>query len=240
MSHDEPAVLELRGVSAGYSDVPVLHEVSLDIHRGALVALLGSNGAGKTTLLRAAAGLLRPSSGRVIVNGRDVTALDAARRARAGVCLIPEGRGVFPSLSVRDNLRLQVPPWRQDADMEGVLAVFPDLARRLGQVAGTMSGGQQQMLAIARAFLSEPSVVVLDEVSMGLAPIVVQQIFEALRQLAARGVAMLLVEQYVSQALEFASQAHVLRRGRLVYSGAAGELQQADLLDSYLGQAVTR
>jgi branched-chain amino acid transport system ATP-binding protein len=138
---------------------------------------------------------------------------------------------------VWENLQLQVPRWKPDRSIDIALDVFPALAPRLGQAAGTMSGGQQQMLALSRAFLAEPALVALDEVSMGLAPIVVEQIFAALRRLAGTGVAMLVVEQYVSQALEFATEAHVMRRGSLVYSGPAQELNQDELLDSYLGEA---
>lgn len=233
----EPPALELRNITAGYSDVPVLRDISLRIPAGSVVALLGSNGAGKTTLLRVIAGLMRPMSGRLLRSGNDITGEGPPGRSRSGICLIPEGRGVFPSLSVRENLQLQIPRWRPDKSIDVALEVFPALARRLGQAAGTMSGGQQQMLALSRAFLAEPALVALDEVSMGLAPIVVEQIFAALRRLADTGVAMLVVEQYVSQALEFATEAHVVRRGALVYSGPAQELNQDELLDSYLGQA---
>jgi len=235
VSGDDQVALELTGVTAGHAEVPVLRNVSLQVRTGSVVALLGSNGAGKTTLLRVVAGFVRQTHGTVTVAGNEVTRLDPAGRARAGVCLIPEGRGVFPSLSVRENLELQMPAGRSDRSIDLALDIFPALGTRLRQVAGTMSGGQQQMLALSRAFLAGPSVILLDEVSMGLAPLMVQEIFEALHRLAATGVAMLLVEQYVAQALEFADQANVLRRGELVYTGPSRDLRGADLLESYLG-----
>lgn len=240
MLRTEPPALELKSITAGYSNVPVLRDVSMQIRPGSIVALLGSNGAGKTTLLRVIAGLMRPTDGRVLVAGNDLTREGPAARAASGICLIPEGRGVFPSLSVRENLQLQIPPWKPDKSIDVAVEVFPALAKRLGQTAGTMSGGEQQMLALSRAFLAQPSLVVLDEVSMGLAPIIVQQIFDALHRIASTGVAMLVVEQYVSQVLEFASEAHVLRRGSLIYSGPSDGLEQADLLESYLGSVADK
>ncbi len=179
--------LELRDVTAGYGSTTVLKDVSVQVPSGSVVALLGPNGAGKTTALRAASGLLPARSGGVFINGSDVTRARPARRARAGLCLIPEGRGVFPELSVAENLRLLLPPWGARAAVDGVLDVFPALRDRLGQRAGTMSGGQQQMLALARAWMSTPRVVLLDEVSMGLAPLVVEEIFQALEALRVTG-----------------------------------------------------
>jgi branched-chain amino acid transport system ATP-binding protein len=229
----EAPELELVGVSAGYGQATVLHEVSLTLPRGGVVALLGPNGAGKTTLLRAAAGLVPARAGAVRARGVDVTRLRPARRSRAGVCLIPEGRGVFPALGVRDNLRLQLP--RGARGYAEALEVFPDLAGRLDHRAGALSGGQQQMLALARCWLARPTAVLLDEVSMGLAPRIVDTIFEALRGLATAGIALLLVEQYVDRALALADVVHVLDRGRIAYSGPAGDLDRDTVLRSYLG-----
>jgi branched-chain amino acid transport system ATP-binding protein len=197
--------------------------------------LLGPNGAGKTTLLRTASGLLKPRSGRVLISGEDVTSQPPNRRAKSGLCLIPEGRGIFRSLTVRENLRMQVPTWSKDSSVDQAIEAFPVLGQRLGQLAGSMSGGQQQMLALARSYLSNPSVVLLDEVSMGLAPKVVDEIFESLRQLAATGVSMLLVEQYINRALEMADVVVLLDRGQVAYDGQPSNLEQDAVLRSYLG-----
>jgi branched-chain amino acid transport system ATP-binding protein len=227
--------LELVGVTAGYDRATVLRDVSLTVPAGKIVALLGPNGAGKTTLLRTATGLLRPSSGTIRINGANMTRSAPNRRTRAGLCLVPEGRGVFRSLTVRENLRMQIPKWSKDVSVDGVLDVFPILRERLGQTAGTMSGGQQQMLALARSYLANPRVVLLDEVSMGLAPKVVDEIFEAIGQLAATGAALLLVEQYVNRALKLADLVVLLDRGTVAFNGAPSDLDQDDVLRGYLG-----
>jgi branched-chain amino acid transport system ATP-binding protein len=229
------SALKLHGVYAGYGTATVLHGVDLTVPTGAVVALLGPNGAGKTTLLRVAAGLLPVRGGRVDVAGGDVTRQRPSRRARAGACLIPEGRGVFPGMTVRENLALQVPPWARSKAHDAALDVFPVLGQYLSRPAGSLSGGQQQMLALARAWLAHPSVVLLDEVSMGLAPRVVDEIFLALRQLAATGTALLLVEQYVDRALEMADRVTLLQRGVVTFEGPAGQLDRDAVLQSYLG-----
>jgi branched-chain amino acid transport system ATP-binding protein len=228
-------VLSLRDVSAGYGRTTVLREVDLAVPPGKVVALLGPNGAGKTTLLRAAAGLLRVRAGHIQLAGGDVTRVAPHRRAETGLCLIPEGRGIFPNLSVRENLRLQVPPWRKDAGFEPALEAFPVLGQRLAQRAGSMSGGQQQMLALSRCFLSEPKVVLLDEVSMGLAPRIIDEIFAALVRLSQSGVALLLVEQYVNRALQIADHVYLLARGRVAFSGPPTGLDEAELMRRYVG-----
>jgi branched-chain amino acid transport system ATP-binding protein len=236
----QSAALELDGVTSGYGSTVVLRHVSLTIPVGQIVALLGPNGAGKTTLMRTAAGILVPSAGAVRIGGREATRLAPNRRAKAGLCLVPEGRGIFRSLTVAENLRLQVPAWQKEKSYERALDVFPVLRERLGQTAGTMSGGQQQMLALARAYLSQPQIVLLDEVSMGLAPRVVDEIFEALRTLAATGTSLLLVEQYVTRALELADAAVLLNRGEVVFQGAAAELDQDKVMRGYLGVPETK
>jgi branched-chain amino acid transport system ATP-binding protein len=258
-----PAALELRSVSAGYGASAVLHDVSISVPRSSVVALLGPNGAGKTTTLRVAAGLLKPASGKVVIGGNDASKAAPFRRARQGVCLIPEGRGIFRSLTVRENLELLIPPWRKDsflpggrppvppggapdgknrhrigrADIDPAVQAFPILGERLRQVAGSLSGGQQQQLALARAFLSAPDVVLLDEVSMGLAPVIVDQIFESLKLLASTGVALVLVEQYVSRALEMADTAYLMARGAIAWSGPASALDTDAITRAYLGHA---
>ena len=229
-------LLELRGVVAGYSRSTVLHGVDLQVPPGDVVALLGANGAGKTTLLRVVTGLLQPSAGRVLFEGRDVTSKPASTRADLGVCLIPEGRGVFKSLTVAENVRLFC--GRRDAtsaDYDRVYEAFPILGSRSNQVAGTLSGGEQQMLALSRAYVTDPRVVLLDELSMGLAPLVVDEIFESLRTLAATGVSMLLVEQYVSRALEMSDSVVLLAKGTITYTGASGDLDEATVFQNYLG-----
>ncbi|HCB05114.1 MAG TPA: ABC transporter ATP-binding protein [Nocardioides sp.] len=234
MTGQTPA-LELRDIHAGYAELTVLRDVSLSVPRGSIVALLGPNGAGKTTLLRTASGLIRPDRGTVVLNGVDVTRLAPNQRAKQGLCLIPEGRGIFRGLTVRENLRMQIPQGRRDVSTDEVLELFPVLRDRLGQLAGTMSGGQQQMLALARAYLAKPDLVLLDEVSMGLAPNLVDEIFQTLRHLAATGVSMLLVEQYVSRAIEMADEVVLLDRGSIGFAGPASGLDESAVLRGYLG-----
>jgi branched-chain amino acid transport system ATP-binding protein len=229
------AALQLTAVYAGYGRATVLRDVNATVARGSVVALLGSNGAGKTTLLRTASGLLKLSAGTVSIGGTDATRLPPNRRARHGLCLVPEGRGVFRSLTVRENLRLQIPSWNKSVSMDQVLELFPVLRTRLRQTAGTLSGGEQQMLAISRSYLASPAIVLLDEVSMGLAPKVVEQIFEALGRLAGAGTALLVVEQYITRALDMADRVILLERGRVTFSGTPDELQQDAILRGYFG-----
>ncbi|GAA1871923.1 ABC transporter ATP-binding protein [Pseudonocardia ailaonensis] len=234
-STDAVPILEIRNVTAGYGRTVVLRDVDIVVPRGTIVALLGPNGAGKSTTLRTASGLLSPTSGRILLDGADVTSHPSDRRARAGLCSIPEGRGVFRSLTVRENLRMQLPRGADPALVDLAIEAFPVLGQRLGQLAGSMSGGEQQMLALSRTYLSQPSVVLLDEVSMGLAPKAVDIIFEAIQRLAEGGVALLLVEQYVTRALEMADLVVLLGRGSVRFSGSASELEGDALLRSYLG-----
>jgi branched-chain amino acid transport system ATP-binding protein len=228
-------VLEVEGLSAGYGETEVLTNIAFAVAPGSISALLGPNGAGKTTLLRTLSGLLRPHHGRVLLSGEDVTQRKPSVRARRGLCLIPEGRGVYPTLTVAENLQLATPPWVDGSRRDEALDAFPILKHRLKQRAGTMSGGQQQMLALTRCFLSEPAIVLLDEVSMGLAPLIVEEIFVALTRLAANGTALLLVEQYIHRALEMADTVHLLSRGRVTFSGPPGAIEEASLMESYLG-----
>ena len=227
---------ELRNVYAGYEGSTVVRDVSLVVPDQAVVALVGPNGAGKTTLLRAASGLLPSTSGQFLLDGNDVTGWASDRLSRAGVCHVPEGRGVFAGLSVRDNIRLQAPPWVDRKAIPQAASAFPRLGERLDQPAGTMSGGEQQMLALAHAYVGEPRVVLLDEVSMGLAPLIVDEIFEYLKRLAQAGRSLLLVEQYVARALELADYVYVLRRGQMEFAGEPFELGTDAILASYLGE----
>jgi branched-chain amino acid transport system ATP-binding protein len=230
-------VLELRGIHAAYGGTRVLHDVTLVVPPGSVVALLGANGAGKTTMLRVAAGLLTPQAGQLLVDGTDVTGWAPHRIVARGVCHVPEGRGVFPSLTVRENLVVQSRRGHERTAIEAAAAAFPVLGRRLNQVAGTMSGGEQQMLALAKAYVQSPATVLLDEVSMGLAPIVVDEIFEFLQRLAAGGASLLLVEQYVTKALAMADYVYLLQKGQIVFAGEPGELDGEDLFARYLGHA---
>ncbi|MGH2939648.1 MAG: ABC transporter ATP-binding protein [Solirubrobacterales bacterium] len=229
----EAPTLAVEAVEAGYDGAKVLREVDLTVRQGEVVALLGRNGAGKTTLLKAIGGHLRPTAGAILIDGAPAPPRPF-QRARAGITLIPEGRGVFPHLTVRENLRLMLPPWRRGESTDPALDMFPVLRKRLGQSAGTMSGGEQQMLALSRCVLAEPRVVLLDEVSMGLAPRVVETIFEALRDLAAAGTSLLLVEQYVAKALDLADSVLVLDRGRVVLTGTSSEIDEGVLSRQYL------
>jgi branched-chain amino acid transport system ATP-binding protein len=230
--------LQLRDVTSGYGRTTVLRGIDLTVGRGTIDALIGSNGAGKTTLLRTAAGLLKPTAGEIRLGDEDVTGRSPHDRARAGLCLIPEGRGIFRNLSVRENLGLWIPKGAKDVEIDRALDVFPVLRDRLGQSAGTLSGGEQQMVALARCFLAGPSVVLLDEVSMGLAPKIVDEIFAALLRLAAEGISLLLVEQYVNRALEMADRAHVLVRGSISFSGNAADLDEDSVVREYLGAPI--
>jgi branched-chain amino acid transport system ATP-binding protein len=229
--------LVLDAITAHYQDHLVLRDVSLTVPDDSVVALLGPNGAGKTTLLRVASGLLAPTAGTVTFDGTDLTGAPADAMARHGIVHVPEGRGVFPSLTVRDNLRLQTPGDLDGSGLAAISAVFPRLGERIEQTAGTMSGGEQQMLALAHAYLAAPSVILLDEVSMGLAPLIVDEIFQHLGHLARAGTAMLLVEQYVARALELADYVYVLRKGAIEFAGEPGELGEDSILASYLGAA---
>jgi branched-chain amino acid transport system ATP-binding protein len=228
-------MLELRNISAGYGTGRVLENVNLVVPDGAVVALLGPNGAGKTTLLKVMSGLLRPMSGRVLLDGVDVTGASPFELARSGICHVPEGRGIFPTLSVADNLRLQAPRSVDRRAVELAAAVFPRLAQRRNQLAGTMSGGEQQMLALSRAYVAEPATVLLDEVSMGLAPLIVDEIFRYLRRIASEGTSLLVVEQYVARALELADYVYILNRGRIRFAGEPAEVGDQTVLESYLG-----
>jgi branched-chain amino acid transport system ATP-binding protein len=231
------AALELRDVVAGYGHATVLRNVSLTVAAGGVTALLGANGGGKTTTMRVAAGLLKPGSGQVLLNGDDVTQAPPFRRTNRGLCLIPEGRGIFRSLTVAENLRLYERGKASKESSEDAFEAFPVLRRRAAQVAGSLSGGEQQMLALARAYVSSPAVVLLDEVSMGLSPRMVDQIYEALAALAAAGMSLLIVEQYVGRALELAQEVVVLEKGRVAYSGRSSDLEADEIVRSYMGNA---
>jgi branched-chain amino acid transport system ATP-binding protein len=228
-------MLRLEGVCAGYGRTSVLHGVDLAVPEGQAVALLGANGAGKSTLLRVAAGLLRPSAGQVLVRGEPVEARPAYRRSRAGVCLIPEGRGIFRQLSVRENLAMFAGGRQVARAVDRAVATFPVLGERLGQEAGTLSGGQQQMLAVARALVRDAELILADELSVGLAPVVVDEIFAAVAALKDAGHSLLVVEQYIDRALAVADHVFILHKGRVVFSGGPEQCLDHHVFDRYMG-----
>jgi branched-chain amino acid transport system ATP-binding protein len=232
-------LVEATGLRAGYERGDVLFGVDLRVDDGELVALLGPNGAGKSTLLKVLAGLLPPNTGRVRLRGVDVAGHGAAELARCGVYLLPEGRAIFPSLTVGENLRLSTarPERLLGTVLDEALELFPRLAERRGQVAGTMSGGEQQMLALARAFVARPLLLLLDEPSLGLAPRVVDEVFDVVRRFREEGVAVVLVEQYVDRAIEVADRVAVMAKGRIVFTSRASSLDRDDLAQRYLSGA---
>jgi branched-chain amino acid transport system ATP-binding protein len=239
-------MLSIDNLHAAYGKVEVLHGISLEVPKGKLVTLIGSNGAGKTTTMRAISGMIKPRGGRILLSGQDVTGLDSHRIARAGLAHSPEGRRVFATMSVTDNLLLGAFPRftrarpRGDVqrDLERALELFPRLKERRTQLAGTLSGGEQQMLAMARAVMLNPEVVLLDEPSMGLAPILVDEVFRIIARLKAEGVTMLLVEQFAQAALNVADYGYVLENGRISVHGPAESLKSdPKVVAAYLGGA---
>jgi branched-chain amino acid transport system ATP-binding protein len=240
MSEVDGAVLRLRGVRAGYGRGEVLHGIDLDIDAGAVAVVLGPNGAGKSTLLKTIAGLVQPRRGQIELCGRDVVGHAPSEIARCGVYLVPEGRAVFPSLTVRENLRMATgrPEREWAGELERTLDAFPRLRERMGQLVVTMSGGEQQMVSLARAYLARPMLLLLDEPSLGLAPFVIDEVFEAIRQFKADGISLLLVEQYVERAMAVADSVAVLSKGEVAFRGAPHELAASELAERYLGTGV--
>ena len=228
------ALLEVRGLRAGYGRTEVLRGVDLTVPEGATVVLLGPNGAGKTTLLRTLAGLLPATAGEIRFRGETLRRLSAHRRARQGVCLIPEGRGIFRRLTVRENLVVQADAGGVAAAVDRAAALFPILGERLDQPAGTLSGGQQQMLALARAFVTGAPLILADELSMGLAPVVVDDIFAVLGALRREGRSLLLVEQYVERAVAVADYVYILGKGHIVFAGEPAECTSGAVFARYL------
>ena len=235
------STLSIRGLRSGYGKIEVLHDVTLDVARGQIVTLIGANGAGKTTLLKTISGLLRPSAGSITFEGKSIMRRPPHKIVELGISHVPEGRAILKRMTVIDNLRMGAYV-RTDSeiaeDIEAALARFPLLSERRLQIAGTLSGGEQQMLAIGRALVARPRLLLFDEPSLGLAPKIVSQIFLTLRELKDEGKTILLVEQNARQALRAADDGYVLERGRIIYSGSGEELlNMPEVQRTYLGQS---
>ena len=229
-------LLEMRGVRAAYEKVEVLHGVDVVVPGGELVAILGPNGAGKTTTLRVMSGLMKPVAGTLLLEGYDVTGSGAEALARAGVCLIPEGRGIFPNLTVHENIQMDTfsSGRRMHEIEEHVFETFPALRDRRGQIAGTLSGGEQQMLALSRALSTDPALILLDEVSMGLAPLIVENLFSIVRKLTRTGVTIVVVEQFADIVLDFADSIVLMTQGKVRMSGPPKQVKR-HIESAYLG-----
>jgi branched-chain amino acid transport system ATP-binding protein len=234
------ALLSVQGLDVSYATVQALFDVSIDVPQGGIVAVLGANGAGKSTFARAVSGLVRPRGGTVMFDGQDITKAQPHEIRRAGLVHIPEGRGIFPGLSVQENLRMAVrrvgTPDQRKSAIENAYEMFPRLAERRNQRAGTLSGGEQQMLALARALAVPPKLIIADEMSLGLAPLVVDFVFESIANAAKAGVTIVLIEQFVHRALGLASQCVILKQGSVAWTGPADNARQ-EVLDRYLGES---
>jgi branched-chain amino acid transport system ATP-binding protein len=227
--------LELRRIEAGYGKTTVLRGVDLVVPGGKTVALLGANGAGKTTLLRTVAGLVRPSAGTIALHGERIEQTPEHIRTRRGLCLVPEGHAIFRQLTVKENLAMYAGGKRVAEAIDRAVTAFPILRERLSQEAGTMSGGQQQMLALSRALVVDAQVILADELSMGLAPVVVDEIFEVVEQFRNEGRSMLIVEQFVSRALRVADYVYILQKGRVAFVGEPEQCQNDHVFEQYMG-----
>lgn len=237
-------MLEVEGLCAGYGSIQVLHNVVIQIQSGEIVTVLGANGAGKSTLLKTISGVLLPMRGRVLLDGQDISGQPPNQVVRLGMCHVPEGKQMFQSLTVVENLRLGAychrsgqDRQRTEEDLEKVFALFPHLAERKSQKAGTLSGGEQQMLAIGRGLMGRPKLLLLDEPSLGLAPLLIEAIFRAIQDLRQRGITILLVEQNVRVALEIADRGYVLQNGHIALEGISSTLLADEMVKSaYLGR----
>lgn len=228
-------MLTLHSVTAGYGYTTVLRGVDFTVGNGEVVALLGPNGAGKTTLLRTATGFVKPRSGRIEFDGDNITGNAPHTYARRGICHLPEGRGIFPSLTVQENLTIQARDVNLKQSLAEVTDLFPVLGSRLRQTAGSLSGGEQQMLALSRAYITRPKVVVVDEPSLGLAPRIIDRIYEVLARFTERGMSLVVVEQYVQRVLALADTVYILGKGEVIHKGNAREISPHEIYEHYLG-----
>ena len=233
-------MLKVRNLKLGYDNVPVVFDVSLDVHEKEVVSIVGSNGAGKSTILRGLSGLIRPMGGSIEFMGQDITRIPAHRLVEMGIAHVPEGRQLFGKLSVRENLMMGAYTLKEDQAkkdaLDQVYALFPRLKEREDQAAETFSGGEQQMLAIARGLMCRPKLLMIDEMSLGLAPVLVDKVMDSLKEIRLTGITVLIVEQKVKEALELADRGYVLATGRIVQSGTSAELLESDIVKkAYLG-----
>jgi branched-chain amino acid transport system ATP-binding protein len=235
-------LLEVHNLELAYGEISAVRDISFEVAQGEIVTLIGANGAGKSTTMRGVAGVMNPRKGRILFNGADVTRMQAHERLFAGIALVPEGRRVFAALTVRENLEMGAFKYKKDKAkvaslIESAMQMFPRLRERAAQAAGTLSGGEQQMLALSRALMSEPKLLCMDEPSLGLAPIVVEEIFRSIKAANASGTSVLLVEQNARYALETASRGYVLQTGSIIASGACSALKQDERVKAaYLGR----
>ncbi len=233
-------MLKVRNLKLGYDNVPVVFDVSLDVQEKEVVSIVGSNGAGKSTILRGLSGLIRPMGGSIEFMGQDITRVPAHKLVEMGIAHVPEGRQLFGKLSVRENLMMGAYTLKDDATkkdaLEQVYTLFPRLKEREDQAAETFSGGEQQMLAIARGLMCKPKLLMIDEMSLGLAPVLVDKVMDSLKEIRQTGITVLIVEQKVKEALELADRGYVLATGRIVQSGTSAELLESDIVKkAYLG-----
>lgn len=234
-------LLEVKDLKVSYGKIEAIKGISLKVNKGEIVTLVGANGAGKTTLLKTISGILKPSAGVINFEGKDIQNIAPHNRVLEGLCQAPEGRGIFPGMTVLENLEMgkySRPDWKNELaeDLERIYTLFPRLKERQNQAGGTLSGGEQQMLSIGRALMSRPRLLLLDEPSMGLAPMFIQQIFNIIREIQSQGVSILLVEQNAAQALSCANRAYILETGNIVKEGAGKELLNDDAIKkAYLG-----
>ena len=232
-------MLKIEGLSVSYGGIKAVRNISFDVPDGKIVTLIGANGAGKSTTLRAISGLVKPQSGKILFNDEDITGMDSAQIVKRGITLVPEGRRIFPNLTVYENIRigayLRKGDWVKDVDW--VYSLFPRLQERSWQAAGTLSGGEQQMLAVARALISRPKLIMMDEPSLGLAPLIIKDIFEIIKEIRKQGVTVLLIEQNANMALKIADVGYVLETGQITMSGSGQDLlSNPDVKAAYLGK----
>lgn len=233
-------ILEIKNLSVNFGGIKAVNDISMAVEEGKIVTLIGANGAGKSTVLRSISGIVKPQSGEILLNGQNILGLSPDAIVSRGVTLVPEGRRVFPNLTVQENLKIgaYLRKDKLDADLEYVYSLFPRLKERHWQLAGTLSGGEQQMLAVGRALMSKPKLVMMDEPSLGLAPLVVKSIFEIIETINGEGITVLLIEQNANMALRIADTAYVLETGVITMTGTGAELLANDTIkEAYLGKS---